>query len=314
MLQYPSSTQSTRERALKPAAERKNVYEMVTEKILSQLKAGVVPWHKPWTVGFRKPLNLRSGKEYRGVNVLLLSLAGYGSPYWLTFKQALDMGGSVKKGEKGTVAVFWKKFQISGEDEEKTRSIPLLRYFTAFNVEQCENLKVPAGESRNAGNPIGACDEIVAGYDKAPSVFHGGDKAFYSPLRDTINMPAKQAFESMETYYATLFHELSHSTGHKSRLARPGIVNFDTFGSHQYSLEELVAEMGAAFLAAQAGLHTTPKLLDESAAYIASWLEKLQGDPKMVVQAAAQAQKAADLILGTKFEEKSADEDQREAA
>ena len=295
-----------------------NVYEMVTEKIIAQLKAGVVPWHKPWSASFQAPRNLLTGKSYRGINIFLLSLAGYDSPYWLTFKQALELGGNVKKGEKGTVAVFWKarEIAIEGEEgEEQTRRVPVLRYFTVFNLSQCENIEaLPTEAPRTAPSPIAACEEIVACYQGRPTSDHGGDRACYSPLKDHISMPEPKTFDSMAHYYATLFHEFAHSTGHQKRLGRPGIVDFDTFGSHQYSKEELVAEMGAAFLAARAGIDAEG-LLDNSAAYIRSWLQKLENDQKMVVQAAAQAQRAADLILGVKWDEKPADTDEkREAA
>lgn len=290
--------------------DRKSVYETVTEKIVAQLKAGVVPWHKPWSASFQPPRNLRSGKAYRGINVILLSLQGYASPYWLTFKQALDLGGNVRKGEKGTQVVLWKRTEVATSEEERaeggrdTKLIPLVRFYTVFNVAQCDGLKVPeVSTARNDRQPIAEAQAIVAGY-QGPEVRHGGNSACYLPLHDRISMPEAGAFDSMEHYYSTLFHELSHSTGHKNRLARPGIVNFDTFGSHQYSQEELVAEMGAAFLAAHSGINGEA-LQDNSAAYIAHWLEKLQNDPRMVVQAAGQAQKAADLILGVQFEERN---------
>lgn len=294
----------------KPSS-RKDVYAMITEKIVGQLRAGVVPWHKPWKTGFQLPRNLKSGKAYRGINVLLLSFSEFSSPYWLTFKQALDLGGNVKKGEKGTTVVFWKKLRIEDKDSGKQKTIPLLRYFTVFNADQCEGLAVPAVESKNDGGPIEACWKILDSYKGRPQVVHGGDVACYSPLRDSIQMPEPKAFDTMSHYYATLFHEYTHSTGHKKRLDRPGIANFDTFGSHQYSQEELVAEMGAAFLAAHAGIDAA-SILDNSAAYIGHWLEKLQNDPKMVVQAAAQAQRAADLMLGVTFEEQAKDEDKDE--
>jgi antirestriction protein ArdC len=321
MLQPISFATSNRPGALnvkKPAAaDRKNVYKLVTDKIIAQLRAGAVPWHKPWAGGFQAPRNLKSGKKYRGINVFILSMSGFASPYWLTFKQALDMGGNVKKGEKGTTVVLWKRFDRKTSEKEKTEGkgdtirAATLRYFTVFNVEQCENIKVPdTAPTRNTDvSPIEACNRVLDSYKKRPPVIHGGDRACYIPLRDTINMPEPKQFDTMAHYYATLFHEYTHSTGHQSRLGRPGIVNFDTFGSHQYSQEELVAEMGAAFLAAETGIDAAG-LLDNSAAYISSWLEKLQNDEKMVVSAAAQAQKAVDLMLDTKFEEEKKDEEQ----
>lgn len=283
---------------------KKSVYEIVTERILDALAKGVVPWRRPWQTDM--PRNLVSGREYRGVNVLLLSCQGFASPCWLTFKQAKALGGSVKKGEKGTPVIFWRVYD--GEDENgKSKKRFVLRYFTVFNVEQCEGLDLPAAESRREVSPIAECEWIVAAYKEPPAIRHAGQQACYSPSRDEVRMPAREAFGSDEEYYSTLFHELTHSTGHTSRLARKGVTDPTRFGSHDYSFEELVAECGAAFLAARAGI--APKTIDNSAAYIASWTKRLTSEPRWIVDAAAQAAKAADRIAGAAEVEEDADEE-----
>jgi antirestriction protein ArdC len=282
----------------------KNVYEIITERILEKLEQGTVPWHKPWSAG-GAPRNLVSGKEYRGVNIFLLGCQGFTSPYWLTFKQAKQLGGSVRKGEHGTPCILWKWINRKNENTEtgdtETKQIPLVRYYNVFNVEQCDGisharLEVEQDEPEPF-NPIESAERIVASYPKPPSISEDGrGAAYYRPMTDSIHMPEQETFDSEDHYYGTLFHEMAHSTGHESRLARPGVSNPIRYGSHDYSQEELVAEMGAAFLAAEAGIDAEG-LMDNSAAYVASWLKALRNDKKLVVFAGAQAQKAVDHIL-----------------
>jgi antirestriction protein ArdC len=291
----------------------KSVYEIVTERIIAAIEAGVSPWRKPWTPNefsyMGKPVtsavNAVTGKPYRGINVLLLGLCGYADPRFLTFNQAKALGGNVKKGERGTPIVFWKWVEVSSqdatdeaaEDTPTGKRVPILRYYTVFNVEQCEGLEKlkplskPAPATAKAFNPIAEAEAILAGRKNPPTCYHGRNAAAYSPLADEVYMPAVQQFESMEAYYATRFHEEGHATGHVKRLGRP----FGTgFGSDSYAREELVAELTAAFLCAEAGIDST---LDQSAAYLKGWLKPLKNDPKFVVIAAGQAQKAADYIL-----------------
>ena len=284
---------------------RKSVYEVVTDRILERLEQGVIPWHKPWNATGGAPRNLISGREYRGVNVWLLGSQDYTSPYWVTFKQAKSLGGSVRKGERSTPVVFWKWIERASEDPEtsetQTQKIPLVRYFSVFNVEQCDGISHARLEAKQDEpepfNPIEAAEAIVSGYPEPPTIAHDGrGSAYYRPATDSIRMPERETFDSEAHFYATLFHEITHSTGHESRLARPGITNPIRHASHNYSQEELVAEMGAAFLAAEAGIDAEG-LMDNSAAYVASWLKALRNDKKLVVFAAAQAQKAVDHIL-----------------
>lgn len=280
------------------------VYEIITARILEKLAAGAVSWRKPWSAG-GCPRNLVTGKEYRGVNVFLLGSEGFASPYWLTFRQAKQLGGTVRKAERSTPVVFWKwlaKTQENPENgETETTEVPILRYYNLFNASQCDGIshsRLDATEEKPAPfNPIDAAEAIVASYPDPPSISEdGGASAYYRPLTDSIHMPERGSFDSEEHFYATLFHEMTHSTGSERRMARPGVTNPTRFGSHGYSHEEMVAEMGSAFLLAEAGIDSEP-LMDNSAAYVASWLQALRDDPKLLVLAAAQAQKAVDHIL-----------------
>jgi len=240
------------------------------------------------------------------VNIWLLGSQDFSSPYWVTFKQAKQLGGTVRKGERSTPCIFWKFLARDTEDPEthetKTKQIPLVRYYAVFNVEQCDGIShkrlEAQAEEPKSFNPIEAAEAIVASYPDAPSVSRDGrGSAYYRPSTDSIHMPERESFESEGHFYSTLFHEMTHSTGHESRLGRPGVVNAIRYGSHEYSQEELVAEMGAAFLLAEAGIDSD-SLTDNSAAYVASWLKALKNDPKLVVLAGAQAQKAVDQITG----------------
>lgn len=273
---------------------RSSVYSIVTEQILKQLESGVAPWHRPWTT--QVPKNLASDRVYRGINVFLLSASGYGSPYWLTFRQAKERGGHVRKGQHGTTVVFWKigTREVENADGElNERTSILLRYYTVFNVEQCDGIAAP--KVAPVISPIEECERIVRQMPNPPAMQQDA-RAWYKPSSDTVGMPSRNAFNSSEEYYSTLFHELTHSTGHTKRIGRNGIEKLNTFGSESYSKEELIAEMGAAMLCGVAGIER--KSLSNSAAYLRSWIDVLKSDARMVVSAASQAQKAADYIQG----------------
>lgn len=282
-----------------------NVYEIVTEKIIAQLQAGEIPWRKPWRdVGPAR--SLASKKFYRGINHFLLDATKYASPYWLTYRQAGEFGGNVRAGEKSTLIVFWKTNpkasaakDDAGEPADTWRY--MLRYYRVFNLEQCENLpekvlaKLPKPRTAPS-DPIEAAERIIAGYPNPPT-FDRGKFAGYAPELDRIMLPARELLLSPEEYYSTAFHEIGHSTGHKSRLSRPAIGNPEaTFGTALYAREELVAEMTSAFLCGRAGI--SPAVIENQAAYIQGWLKNLRGDSRLVVMAAAQAQRAADFVLG----------------
>jgi len=275
---------------------KNDVYQIVTDRIIRLLESGNVPWHRPWKGGDQWPQNFVSRKVYRGINLFLLNAANYPSPFWLTFKQVQALGGQVKKGERSFPVIFWKV--LKEESDGETKRIPFLRYHSVFNIAQCDGIhapNVPGVEPGSKFEPIAKCEEVVSAMPKRPIINHQGTRACYSPPLDTVSMPDSKLFESSEGYYSTLFHELVHATGHLSRLNRREVTDPIRFGSDPYSREELVAEMGAAFLCGHCGIEN--KTIDQSAAYIQSWLGKLKDDRKLVVHAAVQAQKGCDLIL-----------------
>jgi antirestriction protein ArdC len=277
--------------------EKVDVYQIVTDRIIGMLEDGVVPWNKPWATGSEAPMNLVSKKAYRGVNVWLLSCAGYASPYWVSYKQATEMGGQVRKGEKSTPVVYWKMFETLDKATGEKKTIPMLKYYSVFNVSQCDNLKYPTPEELEKidFNPIEEAEKIVANMPKKPTILHGEQQAYYNRSSDFVNMPQKETFDKVENYYSVLFHELTHATGHENRLGR--LQNdVSRFGDACYAKEELVAEMGASFLCATAGI--VDRTIDNSAAYIASWLKRLKNDKKLVVSASAKAHQSTDFILG----------------
>ncbi len=277
-----------------------NVYEIVTEQVIKQLEQGVAPWRKPWRA--EPPCNLVSGKEYRGINPFLLASQGYGSRFWLTFNQANKLGGHVRKGEHSSIVTFWnvgEEKTVRDADGKERKSKPfLLRYYRVFNVEQTEGIadKLGLGNAAPRIPSLDGCEAIVSGMPNAPRMEQDG-RAWYRPSTDTVGMPSRALFGSAEEYYSTLFHELTHSTGHPSRIGREGIEQLNTFGSESYSKEELIAEMGAAMLCGVTGI--APATIENSAAYLQSWISRLKGDSKLLVSAASAAQKAADYIRGT---------------
>jgi len=282
------------------STSRRNVYEIVTEQIIRQLEQGVAPWHKPWRAD--PPCNLISGKPYRGINTFLLATQGYGSRFWLTFNQANKLGGHIRKGEKSSIVTFWnvgEEKTVRDADGRERKSRPfLLRYYRVFNVEQTEGIadKLGLGNATPRVASIEQCESIVAGMPNPPAMQQDA-RAWYRPSTDTVGMPSRSLFNSAEEYYSTLFHELTHSTGHASRVGREGIEQLNTFGSESYSKEELIAEMGAAMLCGVTGIER--KTLPNSAAYLRSWIDVLKCDSRIVVSAASQAQKAADYIQGS---------------
>lgn len=280
-----------------------SVYEVITNRIIEQLEAGTAPWHKPWQVHGKNglPRNLVTMREYRGINVWILLSSGFSSPYWLTYRQAQTVGCHVRVGEKGLPLVYWKigTREVQDGDETVEKRSVLCRFYTVFNVEQCEGLKIqPTEPTENEPQvqPIEACEQVVSTWLGKPLIKHGGDCASYSKVLDCVRMPERDRFSSAEEYYSTLFHELTHSTGHRSRLNRSSLTEFERFGDESYSREELVAEMGSAFLAGYCGIEN--RTINNSAAYLANWLDALKSDSRLVLVAASQAQKAVDLILG----------------
>lgn len=270
--------------------KKKTVYEIVTERIIEKLKQGEIPWRKPWNS--YPAVNWVTQKLYRGINQLLLEPGEYAT--WNQIKKA---GGHVKKGAKSHMVTFWKLIEVKNEEEEGVvETIPYLRYYRVFNIKDCEGIESRRKVETFDHDPIEEAEKIIEGYPDAPEITFAPGRAFYRPSDDIISIPEKSDFEQVEEYYSTIFHEMVHSTGHKKRLGRNGVTKLSAFGSHEYSKEELVAEIGAAMLCGLAGIEQ--ETLDNSAAYVQGWLKKLEGDSKFIVSAASQAQKAADYIAG----------------
>ncbi len=279
-----------------------SVYDIVTETIIKKLEEGTIPWKRPWN-GLGSPKNIISKKEYQGINRFLLDIPRYDSNYWLTYKQAQKLGGSIKKGSRYTPIVYWKWLTQTDEQTQKEITLPLFRYYRGFNIEQTEGLEKIVSQIKEEElstklhfEPIKECEQLVNSYPNAPPIEHGGNRAFYHPLADYVKLPTKENFNSIPEYYSTLFHELTHSSGHPKRLNRKGIAEPTWFGSYNYSKEELVAEMGASFLCTMAGIDND--IIDNSTAYIQGWLSKLRNDKKLLTTAAAQAEKAVTYIKG----------------
>ena len=276
--------------------EKKDIYKMITDLFLEKLEQGVIPWEKPWKGG-GAPKNMISKKNYNGINVLLLSMQPYETNLWLSYKQAQEKGGQVRKGEKGTPVVFWKMLEKENSKGAK-ETIPLLRYSTVFNVSQCDGIEYEKPEIDETIQPIEKCLDLVQAMPSKPEITHNEPAAYYRPDSDTVNMPAIGLFKGAAEYHSTLFHELVHSTGHEKRLGRHKTDKCShMFGSNDYSKEELVAEIGASFLCGICGIEN--RTIDNSAAYIQSWIKRFKEKPKLLVEASAKAQKAVDYITGS---------------
>ena len=289
--------------------DKATVYEIITKKIIDKLEQGQVPWHKPWVGGLSLPHNLSSKKPYRGVNILLLAFEGYTSPWWLTWKQCKEMGGVVKEEEKkrGTIIVFWKPFYEDGQEQinpkvDKQRKVKgmMMRYYRVYNIEQTEGIpskKIPGYDRGEDFNPIPHCESIVANMPLPPAIKHGFAGASYLHGLDEVRMPHHKQFNgNSSSYYAVLFHELVHSTGHSRRLDRFKKQGFDDSQVVKYSQEELIAEIGGCFLCGHAGIDV--HVIDNSVNYINHWRQALSQDPKLIIKSASEAQKAADYIFG----------------
>lgn len=289
--------------------KKKDVYQIITDLFIEKLEQGVVPWKKPWGV-FGAARNYVSKKLYRGINQMILKNL-HARPFYLTFHQAKQLGGKIRKGSQSIPVVFWT-FLYRDRDtrkkltEKEARRLPedqverfsLLRYYNVFNVDDIEDIefKLPDIDIKLGNELILSCERIIADMPKPPKIQHQGEQAYYNSFADYVNMPRLKFFDTSEAYYSTLFHELVHSTGHEKRLDRPELVEISAFGSHKYTKEELTAEIGASFLNHEAGILKDP-LFENSAAYIQGWLTQLQNDRKFIFEASAKAQKAVDYVL-----------------
>jgi antirestriction protein ArdC len=284
-----------------------DLYQTITTRIVDALEQGTRPWMQPWAAShaagsITRPLR-HNGKPYQGINVLLLWMAaamrGYSAPLWMTYKQAQSLGAQVRKGEKGSAVTYadrmTKQEQDAATGETSERSIYFLKQYTVFNVEQIDGLPAhytaPAPETPR--NPDARCEAAEAFFAAlGADIRHGGDRAFYMPSQDRVQMPPFETFTDAESYYATLGHECIHWTKHETRLARD--FGRQRFGDEGYAQEELVAELGAAFVAADLGLALEPR--PDHASYIASWLKVLKNDKRAIFTAATHAQKALDYL------------------
>ncbi|GAB2683614.1 zincin-like metallopeptidase domain-containing protein [Mucilaginibacter koreensis] len=289
----------------------KDTYQEVTDAVIEQMESGNIVWHCSWNqVGF--PQNVTTGISYRGWNVFWLNfhtmLKGYSLPYYITFKQAQDLGGTIKKGEKGTKITYWASIKVKGLDDDaakqltdgdsaaqQTRMVP--KVHTVFNIDQTEGIVFPKVEAlfRSDAEKIAACEQIIQEMPNRPQLNLNGQYPVYYPLKDLVAVPDIARFDSSEEYYCALFHELAHSTGHESRLSRKEITQPNKYGSEPYSREELTAELTAAFLCAITGVQK--QTIQNSAAYLQGWLKALKNDKTLILKAAGQAQKAADYMM-----------------
>lgn len=277
-----------------------DVYQLVTDQIIALLEHGIIPWQKPWKdAGI--PMNLLSKRHYRGINLWLLLSLNYEKNCFLTWEQLKSIGASVNQGEHGHIVIFWKTLQNKNEEQvdEKQKTVPLLRYYKVFNIAQCRDIPehfIPIAEQNtHEKEPIQECEVIIKAMPSCPVIQHKEQRAYYHPQLDLINMPKKKSFKNNESYYSTLFHELVHSTGSEKRLGRKTLKDMAPFGSESYALEELVAEMGSAYLCRFSGI--LPNEINNIVAYLDNWLKIFRNDKRFLITAAGQAQKAADFIL-----------------
>ena len=271
-----------------------DIYKEVTDRIIAQMENGIIPWQKPWIAGSTVAISHTTGKPYSLLNQMLLGRAGE----YATFKQIQVAGGRVRKGEKASMIVFWKWMTVKDEETDEEKEVPFLRYYNVFHIDQCDGLTAKHTEPLpDAAEPDTTAEAIIAAYCSKNGVrlnHQDGDRAYYSPASDSITLPRRQQFKDTAEYYSTAFHELTHSTGHQSRLNRLDRTAF--FGTEAYSKEELVAEIGAAALVNHAGLETTTSFRN-NAAYIQNWLGVLKNDKRFIVSAASKAEKAVEFIL-----------------
>ncbi|GAA4509481.1 zincin-like metallopeptidase domain-containing protein [Hymenobacter ginsengisoli] len=292
------TSNSSAKKAATATTNRPDVYQIVTDRIISALEGGIIPWRKPWNAVYGLPRNYATGRVYSGINLFLLHFSG-ALPFFMTFKQALALGGNVRKGAKGHQVVYYNISKRDNQETGKEEKKPFLKYYTVFSVEDIEGIEFNLPEvPKQEFTPSEVAEGIVEAWDGKPAIQHLHQRAYYSPSLDFVNMPKPETFTTSEGYYQTLFHELTHSTGHKSRLDRADLTAGDGKQSTSYAREELTAEMGASFLSAAAGI-ATEQTEENAVAYIQGWLERLKNDKQLVVKAASKAQAATRMILGT---------------
>ena len=299
-----------------PQVQQISLYEEVTNKIITMIEKGVAPWRKPWST-YGQARNYVSGRSYTGINYLLMNNTKHSIPYFLTFNQVKELGGKVKKGAEAEMVIYFKVFYKDSNDNtltpeeanarrlkgEEIKSLRFIRYYSVFNVSDIEEVELDLNRFNEAkltdNERIERCEQIIRNIPKPLELKQiDANRAYYHPTLDYINMPDIKQFESSEHYYATYFHELIHSTGHSTRLARPEILDYSGFGTTPYSKEELVAEIGASFLSSFTQIDYDSVYLN-SASYLTGWLKVLKQDSKFIFKVSAEAQKAVEYILST---------------
>ena len=291
-----------------------SLYEEVTNRIIAMIEKGVAPWRKTWsTYGLAR--NYVSGRLYTGINYILMNNTGHLIPYFATFNQIKELGGTIKKGTEASIVIYFKMYYKDSDDKTLTPEIAkgryqkgedikvlrFIRYYNVFNVRDIEGIEIDQSrfpEVKLSDNEkITRCEEIIMNMPNPPDLRQiDANRAFYSPAYDIINLPALSQFESSEYYYATYFHELIHATGHSSRLARAEVMDFSGFGTIPYCKEELVAEMGASMLCSLVQIDSL-QIFQNNASYLAGWLKILKEDPKFIFRVSAEAQKAVEFII-----------------
>ena len=276
---------------------KKTIHQIITKNIIKKLEEGTIPWNMPFIQAY--PKNIITKNPYKGINVLMLWAYGseFKSSYWLTLKQANKLGGRILKNSVGVPIIYWIFPDPDDPDCKITHPYP--RYYKVFNLDQCEGIDKPKETVLQDTTPIKECERVVKNYKNKPSIETHPFNACYIPSQDKIQIPDMAVFNSKQEYYSTLFHELVHSTGHKKRLNRfEGSKEHFNRSSKEYSLEELVAELGACFLCTETGISN--KTIDNSASYINHWVQAFKRDTKILLKASSKASKAVDYILNKK--------------
>lgn len=286
------------------SAAETDIYQKITDLFIEKIEAGVSPWQKTWSTSGIAPQNYFSKKSYHGINLFLLGMTPYDIPFFCTFNQAKAQGGSIRKGAKSLPVVYWnvvdsKTEVVTRDGQTEPKKNAFIKYYNVFNIRDVEGIDFVIPQPKlveNENATIAICEGIVASMPQVPAIRHTNkDAAYYVPMADYVNMPDISQFTNSAEYYKVLFHELTHSTGHQSRLNREGVTNLCRYGSTNYSKEELVAELGASFLSTFTGI-ATEELLENAAAYLKGWLRPLKEDKKFVFWAAKEAQKAVTFI------------------
>lgn len=309
---------TTKKKGKKGTFNRNKAYEVVTERFIKYIEENkTLPWRKPWFVVNPDiaPMNYKSKTPYQGVNIFMCLMSGYASPYWLTYKQASEMGGQVRKGELSTPVIRYQppnaeKIRAIDDDgsltdeekaERKSKLFGFYKVFSVFNAEQIDGIEFPEPEKVDTPilefTPYEQAERTLDSMPNPPHIGYGPARAYYNRMSDSINLPPKELFETVEDYYSTLFHELAHSTGHKSRLNRFADQKTVAFGSRDYSFEELVAELSSSFVMNELGIETKNTELN-SASYLVGWVRAMKSDQKMLLKAMNKAIPATEYIFG----------------